>query len=184
MMQRMFRGSVVMTLALLLGLGCLMASAQQNRGNRGGANWQNMTAEERQARMDEMQTQREEQMREQLDADDNEWKVIQPLLRDVQTKQRATMAGMFGGGRGGRGGGPGGPGGGAGRGGVENPERDALRTALESDSTETAEIKAKLKAFRDAREKREKELADSRKKLQEVLSVRQEAELVMMGVLE
>ena len=139
-----------------------------------------------------------------LQASDDEWAVIQPLLEKVQTAQRATMAGRFGGfGGGGRrgnfGGGPGGGGpGGAGPGGSPaagaspgarpnrpgSPEADALRAALASDSTPPAEIKAKLQALRDARKKAEADLDQAREDLEKVLTLRQEATLVEMGILE
>ncbi len=135
-----------------------------------------------------------------LKASDDEWAVIQPLLEKVQTAQRATMAGRFGGfggfGRRG-GGGPGGPGGGGSApaaspgaspsnrwGRFSSPEADALRTALESDSTSPEEIKAKLQALRDARKKAAADLDDARENLKKVLTLRQEATLVQMGILE
>ncbi len=143
-----------------------------------------------------------------LKASDDEWAVIQPLLEKVQTAQRATMAGRFGGfggfGRRG-GGGPGGPGGGGpggpGGGGsapeaspgaspsnrwarFSSPEADALRTALQSDSTSPEEIKAKLQALRDARKKAAADLDDARENLKKVLTLRQEATLVQIGILE
>jgi hypothetical protein len=139
-----------------------------------------------------------------LKASDDEWAVIQPLLEKVQTAQRATMAGRFGfgfgGGFGRRGGGaPGGPGGpganaspgvtaGAGPGNrpgrFDSPEADALRTALESDGTSNDDIKTKLQALRDARKKASADLEQARGDLQKVLTLRQEATLVEMGILE
>jgi hypothetical protein len=153
-----------------------------------------------------------DRMKAALKASDDEWAVIQPLLEKVQTAQRATMAGRFGGfGRRGGfgGGGPGGPGGNGGQGGnggpggnapsagaspagspsnrwarFDSPEADALRTALASDSTSPEEIKTKLQALRDARKKAAADLEQARADLQKVLTLRQEATLVQMGVLE
>ena len=135
-----------------------------------------------------------------LKASDDEWSVIQPLLEKVQTAQRATMAGRsFGGGfgrRGGGGGGGGGAGGGASPGAeggaspanrpsrFDSPEADALRTALASDGTSNDEIKTKLQALRDARKKATADLEQAREDLKKVLTLRQEATLVQMGVLE
>ena len=128
-----------------------------------------------------------------LKATDDEWAVIQPLLEKVQTAQRATMAGRFGGGGGrrGGGGGPGGGGGGGGNGGPggpgqggRSPEADALRAALASDATSPEDIKAKLQAFRDAKKKSAADLEQAREDLEKVLTLRQEAVLVQMGVLE
>jgi hypothetical protein len=135
-----------------------------------------------------------------LKASDDEWAVIQPLLEKVQTAQRATMAGRFGGfGRRGGFGGPGGPGGGNSGNGpaatpgaspsnrwarFDSPEADALRAALASDSTSPEEIKTKLQALRDARKKANADLEQARADLQKVLTLRQEATLVQMGILE
>jgi hypothetical protein len=85
------------------------------------------------------------------------------------------------GGGGDRGGDRGGPGGGD-RGG--SPEGQALRTALENESASADEIKAKLAAVRDSRKKASAELEAARAELQKVVTVRQEAVLVAMGMLE
>ena len=142
-----------------------------------------------------------------LKASDDEWAVIQPLLEKVQTAQRATMQGRlggFGGGRRGGGGGQGGGnnpstapaggggGGGGGQGGpgggrfgrVSSPEADALQAALASDSTPDSEIQTKLQALRDARKKAQANLEAARQDLEKVLTLRQEATLVQMGLLE
>ena len=144
-----------------------------------------------------------DRLKAMLKATDDEWTVIQPLLEKVQTAQRATMTGRGGfgggggrrgGGGGGQGGGPGGggpggggPGGGGGGrfgGGQQSPEATALSTALASDSTSPDDIKAKLQALRDARKKAQGDLDAARADLEKVLTLRQEATLVQMGVLE
>jgi hypothetical protein len=129
-----------------------------------------------------------------LKASDDEWAVIQPLLEKVQIAQRATMAGRFGGGFGRRGGGGGGGNGGPGATGgaspgnrpsrFDSPEADALRAALASDGTSNDEIKAKLQALREARKKASADLEAAREDLKKVLTLRQEATLVQMGILE
>jgi hypothetical protein len=141
-----------------------------------------------------------------LKASDDEWAVIQPLLEKVQTAQRATMMGRFGGFGGRRragGGGPGGdtaaaspavtgtagganPAGDGGRrfGPPSSPEAEALHTALQSDSTSNEEIQSKLQALRDARKKAQSDLEQARENLKKVLTLRQEATFVEMGVLE
>ena len=141
-----------------------------------------------------------DQIKTALKASDDEWAVIQPLLEKVQTAQRAAMMGggfgRFGGGRRGfgGGGGPGGPGGPGGNGGgpganAGSPrpgmaEADALRTALQSDATSNDEIKTKLQALRDARKKAQDTLEQAREDLKKVLTLRQEATLVQMGLLD
>ena len=117
-----------------------------------------------------------EMIKTSLKATDDEWSVIQPLLEKVQTKQRETLASRFGafGGR---------------RGGDRpdrsaSPETDALKAALESESTSPADIKAKLEAVRAARKKATADLDQAREELRKVLTQRQEASLVMLGILE
>ncbi|MEO8353968.1 MAG: hypothetical protein ABI680_19745 [Chthoniobacteraceae bacterium] len=149
-----------------------------NRGDRG-----NFNPEDFRKRMNE-------RLKESLKASDDEWAVIQPLIEKVQTTQREAMGGGRGG-FGGRGRGQGGPGGRGGNGGGgDRPEtpgavaNTALREAVESDSTTPEELKAKIAAVREVRKKAEAELTAARAELVKVLSVRQEAALVSMGILE
>ena len=60
---------------------------------------------------------------------------------------------------------------------------DALQTMLENASASPEEIKGKLTELRAAKEKARAELATAQKELREVLSLRQEAQLVLMGML-
>lgn len=128
-----------------------------------------------------------------LKVSDEEWNVLKPLLEKVQTAQREAGAGRGLGGRGPGGGGPGGPGGGGPGGPGGDPgaearpgaaESAALRTALESDSTSPEDLKAKLEAVRAVRKKGTADLAAAREELKKVVTVRQEAVLVSMGILE
>ena len=147
-----------------------------NGGGGGRQNWQQMMAD---------------RVKTALKASDDEWAVIQPLLQKVADMQRATRGGMgFGGPGGGR---RGGGGGGGGNGGGDAPTPPptatgdasaALRTALDSDATSNDDIKAKLQALRDARKKAQADLDAARADLQKVLTLRQEAVLVNMGILE
>ena len=109
-----------------------------------------------------------------LACSDEEWKVIGPRVEkvlEIQFQARFARGGF------------GGPGG---RGGMfqGSPEAQALSEAIESDDTPDDEIKAKLKAFRDAAKKREAELKKARDELREVLTLRQEARLVLMSILD
>ncbi len=124
-----------------------------------------------------------ERIKEALQSTDEEWKVIGPLITDVMEKQREARGFEF------RGRGFAGAGGPRGRGGFgppgqEVPEVTALQQALDSETTSPAEIKAKLDAYRQARAAREKDLSQAREKLRQVLTVRQEATLVLMGLLD
>ncbi len=124
---------------------------------------------------------------ERLGASNDEWQVIQPLLEDVMTKQRAAAGSRFGGmammfrpPRGGDQGG--GQRGRFGRG-KPNPAIESLQQALEDKDTPPAVLKAKLKALRDSRAKAAAALKASQEKLRAVLTLRQEAQMVMVGAL-
>lgn len=131
-----------------------------------------------------------ERLKTSLKVTDDEWSIIQPLLENVQKKQREVMmnrmAGMFG--HGNRGGG------GADTANKPNrpdrperptaPEIEALKTALETDGTPTDDIKSKLETVRAARKKAEADLNAACDELRKVLTLRQEAVLVMMGILQ
>lgn len=168
--------------ALALTASAVLANAQENqdrpRGDRGGDRG-NFNPEEFRQRM-------AERMKTSLKVTDEEWAVLSPLIEKVQTVQRESMGSRFGG-FGGRGGGDRGGGGGNSGGDSTRPgaaESTALRTALESESTSPEDLKAKLAAVRDFRKKSAAQLAAARADLQKVVTVRQEAVLVSMGILE
>lgn len=173
------------TSTILLGAFALMSSAflataQDNNQNRGDRGNRGGTPEEWRARMTD-------RIKTSLKVTDDEWTVLQPLIEKVTTKQREAMAGRFGG-FGGRGGDRGGStSGGSTTGGGDrsgSSESQALRDALEKDGTSPEDIKAKLNAVRESRKKATEELAAARADLQKVVSVRQEAVLFSMGILE
>lgn len=194
--------------ALSFGASLTLATAQdpatpapQNRGDRGNRGGNNAGAPggDRGGRgnfnMDELRKRMSDGLKTSLKATDEEWAVIQPLLEKVTNAQRDTMmgrfSGMMGGFRGSRDGAQGGSQGGSGGGApTDRPERagskesEALRAALASDNSTPEDIKNKLNAVRDSRKKAAAELAQSREELRKVLTVRQEAVLVSMGVLE
>lgn len=182
--------STVKNTCMALAVGALLATsgsalAQGFGGGRGGQGGGFDPEAMRQRMMERYQT--------ELEATDDEWKVIQPLLTDVMEKQRATAGRRFGGmmfgrrgpqqgqdaqanQRGGRGNRPGF--------GEPDPAMEALQTALEDENTSKTDLKAKLTALRDSRKKAEAELKASRDKLRQVLTLRQEAKLVMAGMLD
>ena len=166
----------ILASAFLVAAG-LFANAQENNAPGGGRG--NFNPEEFRARM-------AERLKTSLKVTDDEWTVLQPLIEKVTTKQRESMAGRFGG-FGGRGGGDRGGNGGGGAGGGDrggSAESQALREALEKDSTTPEDLKAKLNAVRESRKKATIELAAAREDLKKVVSVRQEAVLFSMGILE
>lgn len=196
--------STILLAASALMASAVVATAQEQQPGRGGRGDFNPEA---------FRAQMEERLKTSLKVTDDEWKVLQPLIEKVTTKQRESMGSRFGGlgslfgrGRGGPGGGDNAPGGTSGaapasgapapggdrggnrgdRGGdrAGSAESQALRTALETDSTSADDLKAKLTALREAHKKSAAELAAVRADLQKVLTVRQEAVLVSMGILE
>ena len=144
------------------------------------------------ARREEFRQRMNDRIKTALKATDDEWAVIQPLLEKVQTLQFAGRAGGFGGfGRRDRqdGGNQSAASASPSAAGNNNrptgsPESQALKAALDSDATSTSDIKAKLQALRDARKKNAADLEQARQDLEKVLTLRQEATLVNMGILE
>ena len=140
-----------------------------------------------------------ERMKEQFGVtDEAEWKIIEGKIQKVTEARRAVGGGGFaamGGFGGGRRGGPGGDGdraergnrgGGEGRrgfGGEPSPEVEELRKAIEAKAS-ADEIKTKLAKVREARKANEAKLEAAQEDLKKVLSVRQEAVAVMMGLLK
>jgi hypothetical protein len=124
---------------------------------------------------------------------DEEWTVLQPKLQKVMDLNReimmSRMAGMMRG-RGGRGGpgGPGGPGGDTAA--AAAPTNDvqektkALSDALDNKDSAPKDIAQKLAAVRDARERAKADLVKAQAELKELLTPKQEARLVLMGMLD
>jgi hypothetical protein len=143
---------------------------------------------------EQMRKMMEQRIQESLGATDQEWKVLGPRVMKVQELSRQTGGGgrgmmMFG--RGMRGG-PGGPGGGNRPGGMGmNREltavekvQDELQTMLENTAATPDQIKEQLTKLRAAREKAKQDLAKAQQDLRQVLTLRQEATLVLMGLLD
>jgi Spy/CpxP family protein refolding chaperone len=130
----------------------------------------------------QMRQRRLDQLKEQMGVtNDEEWKVISAKLDPVMAKQREIMGGMFGGFGGGRGRGV--DDANRQRSALETASRD-LRTLLEDKAASEDQIKQKLAAYREARDKTRTELASLQKELKEILMPRQEAVLVNNGMLD
>ncbi len=118
---------------------------------------------------------------------DDEWAAVQGLVQKVMDARRATLSGMgFGGGRrgGNNGGGDNGNRGG-GRGGFApppSPEAEDLQKALDAKASPD-ELKTKMAKLRDSRKAKEAALTKAQEDLRKVLTVRQEATAVSMGLL-
>ena len=176
--------SVVACAAFVMFLSANPVAAQQGQG-RGNFD----PAEFRQRMMDNY--------RERLEIKgDDEWKAIQPLVEKVTEARREVGfgGGGFGFGRGGGGRRGGGnadaqangnnQGGGRGfRGGAPSPEAEELQKAIDSNASKD-ELKAKLTKFREARKEKEAKLAKAQEDLKKVLTVKQEAAAVLMGLLQ
>jgi hypothetical protein len=140
----------------------------------------------------QMRQQMNDRMKELLGASDDEWKVLQPQIEKVRTLQRAATSrsgfsllynnGNNNGGRGGRF-----------RGGQQpdNTPPSAvaekskeLTAAIENKDTKPEEYKAKLAAYREARNQARADLGKAQESLREVVTVRQEAVLVELGLLD
>lgn len=149
---------------------------QGGRGVRGGP----FDREAMQQRMAEM-------MRERLGASQEEWAVLGPRVQKVMAlRQQTMMRGGFGD-FGNRRGGP------RDRGDAQRDQADQppvattsarLRELLDDESTDAAAIKAAMQALRDARFKAQQELTAAQTQLRELLSLRQEATLLAMGMLD
>ncbi len=155
-------------------------NARQQRQRRGGnengsGNRNNFNPADIQARM-------MESMREQFAVkDDAEWTIIAEritAINDLRRGQFAGAIGMFTGGMGGARAAGGNRFGGM----PANPEQDALRSAV-TDNLPDAEITARLAKLREARKQSEAKLDQARDNLRAVLTLRQEAVAVMMGLL-
>lgn len=188
----------VVGLTAVLGSQWAMAQGPGGAGRLGG----NFDPAEMQARM-------AERMKETLSATDEEWSVIEPRWQAVVQAQREQMTsrarGMFGR----RGGADRSQGAGQGRpqrggqdrpqgddqdrpqrgqrpgfqGGETSPEITALQEALDAEDTSPAALQAKVEAVRAMRAKQASALQSAQAKLREVLTVKQEAILVLQGTL-
>ncbi|MGB2819499.1 MAG: hypothetical protein WBF17_00855 [Phycisphaerae bacterium] len=194
------RRMVLVVLGAVIGGGWLAEAISQPRGGgdrpggdprRGGARpGDDRGREDFRSRIEEFRRRMSDQMREDLGCSEDEWKVLQPRIEKVQELQRQGRGGFRGfGGRGGRGRGPGGE--------VQRPEgapeqeqpevekkTEALRSLLDDKASGAQAIKAALAALRKAREQAQQKLVAARKDVREVVTMRQEARLVLMGILD
>jgi len=131
-----------------------------------------------------------DRMKDSLGATDEDWKALEPRIQQVQQLQREASARgmMFGPPRGGPGGAPNSP---DGQSPAAQPPQSvvqvaaaALQESLGKSDASPDEIKARLTALRDARTKAKAALAQAQDDLRGLLTARQEAFLVTLGILE
>ena len=152
-------------------------------GRQGRGNWD----------PEQMRQRMMERVREQLAVkDDAEWSVIESRIKKINDSRSGMGRGFGGpgggpGGPGGQGapGGQGGQGGRQGRGGFgqPNPDAEVLQTALDSGAS-ADDIKVKLTAYRAAAKVKEGQLEKAQDELRQLLSVKQEARAVLLGLLK
>ena len=117
-----------------------------------------------------------ERYRENLGISVAEWKVVQPKVQAVMDNRISGASGMmsmFGGSRRGRGGDSS----------TEKTPTSELRDLLEKDAPSKGEIKAKLAAYRADRKAREAKLKKAQEDLRQLLTLKQEAQAVLSGLL-
>ena len=127
----------------------------------------------------QMQQRMFERIKELLQPSDQEWQALKPRVEKVMTLSRQTggtrmMMGNRGGARS------------TTATQVSAAEKAAgeLQTTLDNKDAQSKEIGAKLTALRAAKKKAGKDLTDAQTALGELLTPRQEAQLVLMGLLE
>ena len=117
-----------------------------------------------------------ERYRENLGISVAEWKVVQPKVQAVMDNRISGASGMmsFFGGRGSRG---------RDDSSTEKTPTSELRDLLEKDAPSKEEIKAKLAAYRADRKAREAKLKKAQEDLRQLLTLKQEAQAVLSGLL-
>jgi len=110
---------------------------------------------------------------------DTDWAAVQPLVQKVMDARREVGFGGFG-----RFGGRNGGGDNARRNAFNqpNPDAEALQKALD-DNVPTAQVKAMLEKYRASRKDKQTKLEQAQDDLRKVLSLRQEAQAVLLGLL-
>jgi len=104
-----------------------------------------------------------------LQLSDQDWTVLKPRIEDVYNMVYPLPA----------------PRSGADRKGTElDQHRSELREVLDNSASDTGQIKATLTALRAAKDKADRELTKARQDLRRLMTVRQEAELVLCGLLD
>jgi len=181
--RRIVFGLIACLLAVLIVGQTLSQPAQ--RGQRGGAqNTERPQTQRRQFDPEQMQRMMEQRMQQQVGASDAEWKTIGPTVMKVSQLNRQVSGGGMGGMFGGRRGPMGGRQDAQGQPTELDKATEQLQTLLDNESAKPEDIEKQLVAYRTAREKVKKELAAEQQKLQKQVTVRQKAQLVLMGMLD
>jgi hypothetical protein len=162
---------ILIAALLVLGISRENATAQQG--------FPSFDPQQMKQMQEQMQQRMMDNIREQLVVtNDADWDAIEPLITKVTQGGMASMMGGMGAMRGmmgNRGGGFPGMG-------QPDPEAEALQNAIDVNAP-TGQVKDLLVKYRESRKRKEDELAKNREQLRQVLTLRQEAVLVLMGIL-
>jgi hypothetical protein len=169
--------------ALFWGVGNVSAQNGNGGGNGGGGNFD--PAQFQQRIMDNI--------RDQLDfTNDTDWNAVQPMVQKVMDARRdlggGGMGRMFGGrNRGGNNGGNDNGNNNARRrggmfGGTPSPEAEALQAAIDNNAP-SAQIKDALAKYRASQKAKQAKLDQAQENLRAVLTVKQEAQATLLGLL-
>ena len=171
---------IVCGAAAMLLLGISRSFAQNENGGDQGGN--------RRGNFDPAQFQQRMMSRFQSElgiTNDTDWSAVQPLVQKVMDAQRdargASLMRMFG--RGNRTGGDQGGNRRGGFGGTPSPEAEALQKAVD-DNAPAAQIKDLLTKYQASQKDKQAKLAAAQDELRAVLSVKQEAQATLLGLLQ
>ena len=168
--------------AMCLGTGSLLAQNDNGGGGQGGFGRGNFDPAQLQQRM-------MDGVRDQLGfTNDADWNAVQPLVQKVVDARRDLGTGAgFGRMFRNRGGGGDNANGGGRRGGFfggqPSPEAEALQKAID-DNQPTAQIKSALAKYEASQKAKQAKLTEAQEQLRQVLSVKQEAQATLLGLLQ
>ncbi len=169
--------------ALMLGAGTV--SAQNDNGGNGGGGGGGGRPGRGNFDPAQFQQRMMDNIRDQLGyTNDTDWNAVQPLIQKVTDARRDVgfgggMGRMFGRNRGGNGG-PGGGRGGFGQ--TPSPEAESLQNAIDANAP-AAQIKDALAKYEASQKAKQAKLVQAQEDLRKVLTVKQEAQATLLGLL-
>lgn len=181
----------MLSLAAVLAVATQTLTAQENNGDRPRRNRDGQNGDQGgpggRGNFDPAQFQQRmmERIREELSfTNDTDWNAVEPLVQKVMDTRREMGGGgmgmMFGRNRGG-----GGPGGG-GRGGIfgqPSAEQEALQKAIEANAP-SGQIKELLAKYKASQKEKQAKFKAAQENLRKVLTVKQEAQATLLGLVE
>jgi hypothetical protein len=171
------------TAALFLGVGNVSAQNDNGGGGgRGGGGFRNMDP----AQMQQLMMERYQQ--ELGFTNDTDWNAVQPLIQKVTDARRDVgfgggMGRMFGRNRGGNTGDQANNRPRGGMFGQTSPEQEALQKAID-DNAPAAQIKDLLAKYEASQKAKQAKLVQAQEDLRKVLTVKQEAQATLLGLLQ